>query len=326
MNFSSYMFPMTTALALVLASTVAACSDDDDDVKPASATDAGTSETSTGSDSSVGEGGPGSDAATDGNPSDSGPTSAFVRVAHLSPDAPAVRVCVTASTATFSAADTPATPSLTFKQVTHYLEVPAGTYKARIVAGAATDCATSLAGLPDTTLPALAAGDYATAAAIGKVAEVGADAGATAFRVQPFFDLPAVPAMGNVHLRFVHAAPTTNIPVFVGAATGANLSAAVFSNVAYGTTDTALAATKGFKPLPVDATKITLGAAAAATGATVWATDAIKTTGLPDQSVRTAFAIDSAGATAAGDVDVLVCDDLSVGTGANASCAVLPPN
>lgn len=299
---------------------LAACSDDD----PASPSTSGggdagsSSETSTGTDS--GSGGSDASTATDSG-TDAAAPKAFVRVAHLSPNAPAVKVCVTASSATFSATDVPATPALTFKQVTTYLEVPAGTYKARLVADSATNCATSLAGLPDITLPALAAGDYATAAAIGKL---GSDASATAFTVKPFFDLLAAPAAGNTHLRFVHAAPTTNIPVFVGAASGGNLSAALFSSVAYSETDAALAATKGYKPLAAADTKITLGASASATGATVWASDAIKAAGLPDQGIRTAFAIDAAGAASAGQVDVLVCDDKATGAGVNATCAVLP--
>lgn len=324
-NLALHAAPL--ALALVAGGfAVGACSDDEETPTPVTTSDGGGTDTGTTTDANGGtDSGGGTDATTT---TDSGTDAqvgkAYVRVAHLSPDAPAVKVCVTGSSATFSASDTPVTAALSFKQVSYYLEVPAGTYKARIVADTATNCATSLAGLPDATLPALAAGDYATAAAIGKVAEV-ADAGATAFKVQPFFDLHDTPATGNVHLRFVHAAPTTNIPVFVGAVTGNNLSAAVFSSVVFGGTDTALAATKGFKPLTVDATKIELGAAGSATGAKVWSTDAIKTAGLPNQAVRTAFAIDAAGANAVGEVDVLVCDDLATGTGANTTCAVLPP-
>lgn len=320
---ASRVFPFAL-LASVLA--VAAC-DSDEEATPATVTpDAGGSETGATPDSSTpGDSGGNQDSGNDAG-TDAGPAKAFVRVAHLSPDAPAVKVCVTAAAASFSATDLPVTPALSFKQVSYYLEVPAGTYKARLIAGDAANCATSVAGLPDYTLPALAGGDYATAAAIGKVAGIAADAGATAFTVKPYFDLPATPAAGNAHLRFVHAAPTTNIPVFVGAVTGANLSAAVFSNVAFGDTDAALAATKGFKPLPINDTKIVLGAAGSATGATVWSTDAIKTTGLPDQAVRTAFAIDEAGANAVGEVDVLICDDKATGTGANTTCAVLPQN
>ena len=138
-------------------------------------------------------------------------------------------------------------------------------------------------------------------------------------------DLPATPEAGKVHLRFFHAAPTTNIPVFVGVANGGNLAAALFSNVAFGKTDATLDGTKGFKPVDTAATKARLGASASATGATVWASDAIAAAGLPDRTIRTVIAIDAANATNAGDVDVLVVDDEAPGAnGLNDSAVVLP--
>ena len=244
-----------------------------------------------------------------------------LRVAHLSPDAPAVRVCVVPAAGAFSAAILPVTPSLTFRSVTGYLDVLPGSYKARIVAGAATTCATPLASLPDYTLPALPRGTFATAAAVGRVAATGA----TAFTVAPYVDLLATPATGNAHLRFIHAAPATNIPVFVGAANPPNLAAALFRAVPFKGTDPTLAPTNGYRPLPINQTRVELGASASATGALVWSSGAIETSGLAALSIQTVFAIDRG--TAVGDVDVLYCDDARAGdatTKLNASCAILP--
>lgn len=307
-----------SALAACLATfalAVAACSDDETtaspgtgDAGPAATSDAGTTTDPT---PTVDAGG------------DAGVAPARIRVAHLSPDAPAVRVCVTAKDGMFSANDTPATPSLSFKQISVYVPVPAGSYKARIVAGDATNCGTALAApFADVPLPAVAAGDVVTAAAIGKLSAIGS---ATGLTVAVLPDLPATPEAGKVHLRFFHAAPTTNIPVFVGVANGGNLAAALFSNVAFGKTDATLDGTKGFKPVDTAATKARLGASASATGATVWASDAIAAAGLPDRTIRTVIAIDAANATNAGDVDVLVVDDEAPGAnGLNDSAVVLP--
>lgn len=315
---------ITASAGLLALVAAAACSSSSDDNASTPTTDGGTTDSS----SSVGDSAtPPSDATTNtDSASDAATPQAFVRVAHLSPDAPPVKVCVTAAAASFSATDKPVAGPLSFKQVSYYLAVPPGAYKARLVAEGAADCATSLAGLPDYTLPALAADDYATAAAIGKVSALGSDASAAvAFTVKPFFDLLATPAMAQAHLRFVHAAPGTNIPVFVGAVASGNLSAALFSGVPFGDTDTALAATKGYKPIDVAGSKIELGAAATATGAVVWSTDALKASGLAEKSVQTAFAIDKGSDAGAGAIEVLVCDDTAKGTGANTTCAVLPP-
>jgi hypothetical protein len=293
-----------------------------DDPATSSMADTGAAaDTGVAADTAMPDTGTAGDGGGDATPAD---TKAHLRVAHLSPDAPAVKVCVMAKSASFSAADKPATPKLSFKDISVYLEVPPGTYKARLVADTAADCATSLAGLPDIDLPEVMAGQFATAAAIGKLADTGK---ATAFKVTAFFDLLATPAAGKAHLKFFHAAPTTNIPVFVGVASadGKKLAAAIFSNVAFGQSDAALSATNGYSPLAIGDTKVQLGAAGSAMGDTVWTSSAIKATGLPDQAIRSTFAIDAAGASTAGQVEVIACDDTDKGTGGlNKSCVVLP--
>ena len=320
-------------LALVVGGAFAATACSDTDVTPIS--DAGPTPTNTISrpdaapsptDAAVPP--PPPDAAPPPPPDAGPPAKINVRIAHLVPSAGAagVQVCVTKSTASFSAADKPVTPKLNFKDVTGYLQLDAGTYKARVIASTATDCsAPVIAGLADFTLPALPPGAYATAAAVGKLDGTGT----TAFTVQPYLDLLAKPAAGNTHLRFVHAAPGTNIPVFVGAANRPNLTASLFSGVAYRGTDASLASTNGYRPIPASGTKVTLGASGADKGKLVWASDAIVSSGLPALGIRTAFAIDKGDAAAAGDVDVLVCDDEAVAnatTKLNASCAVLNAN
>ena len=304
------------AAAACLVPFAVACTDDDDTSASPQTADAGPSTTD-------GGGTPEPTPTLDGGSDAAAAAPARIRVAHLSPDAPAVRVCVTAKSGTFSASDTPATPALSFKQISTYVSVPAGEYKARIVAGDAANCGAALAApFADVPLPAVASGQVVTAAAIGKLSALG---GATGLTVAVVEDLPATPAEGKVHLRFFHAAPTTNIPVFVGVASGSSLAAALFSNVAFGKSDATLDATKGFKPVDTTATKARLGATATPTPATVWATHPHPASGLPDRAIRSIFAIDAAGAANAGDVDVLVVDDTAAGAnGLNDTAVVLP--
>src|SRR5688500_9820248 len=103
---------------------------------------------------------------------------ARVRVAHLSPDAPAVDFCLAAAGSGEFAkpvlAGAGGITGLSYGHVTKYLEVAAGQYDVRLVAPSSADCATSLGGLPDITdLPTLGDGATATIAAIGKLAHGG---------------------------------------------------------------------------------------------------------------------------------------------------------
>src|SRR4051794_33848387 len=82
-------------------------------------------------------------------------TVARIRVAHLSPDAPAVDICVaqhgtTAFSGPFLAAAGMKT-GLTYGQVTNYMEIAPAQYDVRIVAPGAKNCATPLGGLADIT-------------------------------------------------------------------------------------------------------------------------------------------------------------------------------
>jgi hypothetical protein len=172
------------------------------------------------------------------------PARISVRVAHLSPNAPAVDVCVRAADGSFMTAQPVlrslgVTAGLSFSQVTRYLALDPGAYVVRIVAPNSANCLTALAGLPDVTLPALPAGTRATVAATGRLG----DTGATAFAVRPIVDGNTRPALGRVHVRFGHYAPTAP-NVDVGVLTGA-LFSPVYSNVPFGSIAAPAAAEAG---------------------------------------------------------------------------------
>ena len=135
---------------------------------------------------------------------------ARVRVAHLSPGAPAVDFCLAAA-GSGEFAGPVLKAGLEYGQVTKYLDVEAMQYDVRLVAPGAADCATSLGGLPDITdLPALPAGASATIAAEGHVV------GTVPFAVRAYIDESEV-TFGKIKLRFIHASPgTPNVDVGLG--------------------------------------------------------------------------------------------------------------
>jgi len=111
---------------------------------------------------------------------------AYVRVLHLSPDAPAVDVHV-------DGIDGPVLTGVSFSEGSAYLEVPAGTYTFRITAEGADPSSAVL--VVDGV--ALAADTYTTAVAVGGLAEISALA-----LVDDSSDIPA----GNFRAQVVHAA------------------------------------------------------------------------------------------------------------------------
>jgi hypothetical protein len=244
------------------------------------------------------------------------PGTALVRVAHLSPDAPAVDFCVAPhGTGLF---DGPVMESLgvagglAYQGVTTYLEVDEGRYDVRLVAADATSCATGL--LPDVTeLPTLTSGLSATIAAVGELTPEG---DAAAFAVTALVDEASV-MTGKAKLRFVHASSDTP-NVDVGLGSGGDFTP-VFTDIPFGGIEAGTGFTNGYvevDPL-VDAT-----ISARATGTT---DDAIVLEGidLPAGAIATAFAI--------GNVDgspeplrVLVCVDNGAPQGAYTPCTALP--
>jgi hypothetical protein len=151
------------------------------------------------------------------------PQRIFARVAHLSPNAPAVDFCVRpAGTTAFTGPVLEArglSAGITFANVTGYLALAPGQWQVRLVSATATDCNTSLAGLPEYTLPNLSAGTWATVAASGSVG----GSGSTAFDLRPFVDTRAPIAADRANIRFVHASPGTPA-VDVGVLSGANFT------------------------------------------------------------------------------------------------------
>ncbi|MEZ4394231.1 MAG: DUF4397 domain-containing protein [Polyangiales bacterium] len=163
------------------------------------------------------------------------PPAINVRVAHLSPDAPAVDFCARPASATTWTGVTPTlrglglTAGLAYTQVTRYLSLPAGAYTVRLVAPGSTNCDSALGGLPDTTLPALSGGTFATVAAVGTLF---ADSNsANDFRLTPIVDDDTTAPM-NARLRFVHASPGTPA-VDVGIPGAGTAFTGVFNAVAF---------------------------------------------------------------------------------------------
>src|SRR5215203_2380463 len=111
---------------------------------------------------------------------------ARVRVAHLSPDAPAVDFCVApAGTQEFIGpvlASVGALNGISYSKVTKYLELEPIQYDVRLVNVGASDCSRGLG--PDTTdLPALPGGGAVTIAATGKIAH---GTGSAAFQLRAY--------------------------------------------------------------------------------------------------------------------------------------------
>jgi hypothetical protein len=301
---------------LFAAFAVAACSDDTegaggsgtgDSTTSASTggtggTGGSTTTTTTGSSSSTGTGGPGA--------------MGKVRVAHLSPDAPAVDFCVKGSkdaafTGPVMASLLKVPTGLAYPTLTGYLPLPADTYTVRIVAPGLTSCDTALAGLPDAKDIAVADGANYTIAALGQLTP-----GATTkpFAIKAFADDSTVDAQ-KAKLRFIHAsANTPNVDVGTGSAA---TFMPVFANVKFG--DEGLVGGKKYLETPPLA-KATLSARA--TGTT---TDALvlNNIDLPAGAIATAFAIGNLG-NMPKPLKVLVCVDNVPAMNNLTACTALP--
>ncbi len=238
-------------------------------------------------------------------------TTARVRVAHLSPDAPSVDFCLAPhGTTTFAGpilAGAGGTTGLAYGTVTKYLPVAAEQYDVRLVAPGAASCASPLGGLADfTDLPALPEGGAVTIAAEGRVA-FGA---ATPIHLAAYIDDTEVDA-ASAKLRFVHASPgTPAVDVGVG---GGALFSAVFSNIAYGATATQAYATTP----PLAGVEISARAHGATTDAL-----SIRPAVLPAGAIATAFAIGELDNTTT-PLRVLLCDDNAAPSGLLSQCSIV---
>jgi hypothetical protein len=237
------------------------------------------------------------------------PERARIRIAHLSPDAPEVDVCIRPSGTEYPAqpllASLNSRAGLSFPQVTNYLELPAGSYDVRVVLGSETTCANPA--VADTNGVQLTAGLTATVGAIGVLDNSGAAAGNPSFRLAAFAD-ETTTTDGKAKLRFIHASPGTPA-VDVGVGSGAGFSA-VFTNISFGNVG-------GF----VEVNPFTAPISARATGSHVDALTIPSVTLSPNQ-IATAIAIGGKSGSHENPLRVLLCSDAAIGAGLLATCAV----
>lgn len=235
-------------------------------------------------------------------------TTARVRVAHLSPDAPAVDFCIApAGTQDFAGpvlAGAGALNGISYSKVTKYLEVEAQQYDVRLVNVGANDCTKGLG--PDTTgLPALPIGSAVTIAATGKINH---GTGSAAFQLRAYIDDSEVGA-DAAKLRFIHASPgTPNVDVGLG---GGLLFTPVFTDTAYGSASAYL------ETPAIDSAEIS----ARATGTTSDVI-AIKPASLPAGTIATAFAIGELAGESGAPLGVLLCID-NAEHGLETECSVV---
>ncbi len=253
----------------------------------------------------------------DQSSSEPGGNTAQVRVAHLSPDAPAVDFCLAPhGTSDFTGpvlASAGAPTGIAYGQVTKYLTVGADAYDVRLVAPGAADCTTPLGGLADfDDLPALPDGGAVTIAAEGLVA-FGA---ATPLTLAAYVDDTTVDA-SHAALRFIHASPGTPA-VDVGTGGGV-LFTPVFGDISYGA---AAAAANGYvTTAPLSGVEISARVHGSQSDAL-----SIDPAVLPAGAIATAFAIGEVGDQTT-PLRVLLCTDNAPPTGVLSSCALVgaPP-
>jgi hypothetical protein len=252
--------------------------------------------------------------------SDTGGPSAHVRVAHLSPDAPAVDVCVKSHAST----TWPATPlleslgvttGLRYPQVTTYVSLPVDAYDIRIVAPDAPDCSIALGGLPDTNNVAVSAPLYATIAATGDLTPAGSDRG---FSLQVFVDEHTI-VSGMADVRFVHASPGTPA-VDVGLVSGSTFTP-IFKDVSFGQFAAAgggIDANGYFATTPLSG--VTLGAAPTGTNNVVKSVSGVSA---PASAIVSAFAIGGKTGATTNPLQVLLCVDSTAASGVLTSCTAM---
>lgn len=248
-----------------------------------------------------------------GDGDDSAAAPSQLRVAHLSPDAPAVDVCLApAGSGSFTGPvleQAGGVAGLSYAQATRYLEVAAGNYDVRVVAATAADCSSPI--VPDTLGATLPEGAAVTVAATGLAAPGDGQPG---FALVPFVDETQVGA-GKAKVRFVHASPGTP-PVDVGAGSGASFTP-LFTAVPFGEVDADRAPNGYLETDPLSDATIS----ARATGTTA---DALVVPGvtLPAGAIVTVFAVGLLGSEP--PLAALVCADDTAETALLSSCALMP--
>jgi hypothetical protein len=166
------------------------------------------------------------DSGTGGTPDGGSGSEAQVRFAHLSPDAPPFDVCArtTGTTSWGQPRLAPAGVSggLSFPSVSLALRLAPGGWDFRVVAGGASDCNTSLMGLPDFPNVTLDPQGHYTFAAVGYL--IPPQGSSNGFRFQEYIDDAVLPASGMAKMRFVNASPNVGT-VVVGLKTSSGFQA-----------------------------------------------------------------------------------------------------
>jgi hypothetical protein len=241
------------------------------------------------------------------------PAQLKLRVAHLSPDAPPVDVCLApAGTGRFTGPvleQAGGAAGLAYGQATRYLDVDARTYDVRIVGATAPNCDTAI--VPDTTGVALEAGRALTVAAIGLAAP---GAGQPGFELLPLVD-DTVVAPGSAKVRFVHAAPGAP-PVDVGAGTGAAFTP-LFSAVSFGSVDADRGSTGYLETAPLVGATLSARATGTDDDALV-----VENVTLPAGTIVTVFAAGVLGGSP--PLTALVCADQVAETALLSDCGFAP--
>jgi hypothetical protein len=261
----------------------------------------------------------------------------LLRLANWSSDAPGVDFCIAAhGTSAFtgpllgqaSAQLDAATWTLTYPQVSAYLQVPPGKYDVRAVVAGAVNCATGVG--PDLTSPiALTIGTFATVALVGR-AHGGAS---TPFQIASFVDEGVGGGSAKkVALRFLNVtssiatadfgtglAGTGFKPIFTGAPFGASGSIPDAGGADGAVTGDSL----GYALLPP------LASAIVSAHATSAATDAVVARGvvIAGGAVVTTALLDSNALSADGGAtfQLLQCVDNAGTVGTLGSCGIVPP-
>ncbi|HMG52778.1 MAG TPA: DUF4397 domain-containing protein [Kofleriaceae bacterium] len=242
------------------------------------------------------------------------PHNAQLRIAHLSPDTPAVDVCVARAGAGFGAPllRSLGATGLSYAQVTAYVELPAASYDVRVVHASAAGCATPV--IPDTKALAVTAELTATIAAIGDLEPVGAD---PALRLAVLVDAASVTA-GKTKLRVVHASPGTP-PVDVGTGTGAGFQR-LFTAIAFGKIAVHPPLEDGYlESAPLAQATVTARVAGTTTDALSFAHATFDA-----GAIATVFAVGGKTGQSANPLRFLVCRDSHPADGLLASCAIAP--
>lgn len=289
---------------MLLLVTTANCGDDDD--KGGTGTTTGTS-TTTGT----------TGATTTTTGTGGGTNDARVQLAHLSPDAPAVDICVRGGAGEFQGPvlreQLQDEDGLAYGEVTGDVTLPARSYTLRFVEPGSTGCETAIPGIPDVEDVSVEAQQRYVFAAIGELAPVG---GAAPFQVKVFPGV-AEPSQGKARIRAIHAVPDATTGVDVGTVENSTFTP-LFTDVKFGNAGQADGKPYVDRDPLMDATL--------SVRSTGGADDLIAgTVDLAPGAITTVFVI----GTVSGDpkpLQALVCTDTGEQQGESlADCTTLPP-